>query len=138
MVYVAGAIAARLATVLCAVTIALPYALRRGRLSRGLGLAQKHELPYLRRLWPHFWIGYAILALALLHAGTVMGAMGRVNAAGIVAATAAFFLLVLEVVVGLTLKDETLAERAWLRRLHFWTMAGFAAALLVHLVLNGV
>jgi hypothetical protein len=133
--YFLGSIAGRLATVLCLLVIALPYALRRGRLSRGLGLGQEHATPYMRRLWPHFWVGYVILALSTLHAG--MSAMGRANSAGIWAATVAFFLLVFEVVVGLSLKDESLPKRRPWRRLHFWTMTGFVAALGLHVWLNG-
>jgi hypothetical protein len=134
--YFVGSIAGRVAAVLCVLVIALPYALRRGPLSRGLGLAQEHAKPYLRRLWPHFWVGYGILALSTLHAGTVMSAMRRANPTGIWAATAAFFLLVFEVVLGLSLKDESLLVRRPWRRLHFWTMAGFVAALGMHLWLN--
>ena len=133
-VYFVGALAGRIATVLCVLVIALPYLLRRNRLSRGLGLAQDHAAPYLRRLWPHFWLGYAILALSTLHAGTV--AMKRANSAGVWAATAAFFLLLFEIMLGLTLKEEQLSSRRPLRQLHFWTMAAFVAALGVHLWMN--
>jgi hypothetical protein len=119
------------------VVVALPYLLRRNRLSRGLGLAQGHARPYLRRLRPHFWVGYFILGLSVVHAGTVMGAMGRANGIGIVPATGAFFLLLFEIALGLNLKDTRLATRRPVRRLHFWTMVGFAGALGLHLWLNG-
>jgi hypothetical protein len=137
LVYFIGSLAGRVATALCVLAIALPYLLRRNRLTRGLGLAQEHATPYLRRLWPHFWIGYVILALSTVHAGTVMGAMRRANSVGILAATGAFFLLVLEIVLGLTLKDERLPVRRPLRRLHFWTMAALVGALGLHMWLNG-
>jgi hypothetical protein len=137
IVYFIGSLAGRVATVLCAVTITLPYLLRRNRFSRSLGLAQEHAAPYLRRLWPHFWVGYAILALTVVHMGSVMGAMGRAKGAGIWAATGALFLLLLEVAQGLNLKDESLSARKSARRLHFWTMAGFVAALGLHLWWNG-
>lgn len=136
IVYLIGSLAGRIATVLCAVAIALPYLLRRNRLSRGLGFAQEHAAPYLRRLWPHFWVGYLILALSVVHMGSVMGAMGRANGAGIWAATTALFLLLIEILQGLNLKDETLPARRPARRLHFWTMAGFVAALGLHLWWN--
>ena len=135
--YFIGSLAGRIATVLCVAVIALPYLLRRNRLSRGLGLAQEHAAPYLRRLWPHFWVGYLILALSLVHAGSVMGAMARANPAGIWAATVAFFLLLLEIAQGLNLKDEGLSARRGARRLHFWTMAGFVTAMGLHLWWNG-
>ncbi len=137
ILYFIGGMAGRVATVLCLLVIALPYLLRRNRVSRGLGLAQEHAVPYLRRLWPHFWVGYVILALSTVHTGTVMGAMGRANSAGIWAATGAFFLLVFEIVLGLNLKEERLPVRRPLRRLHFWTMAVFVVALGLHLWLNG-
>jgi hypothetical protein len=137
IVYFIGSLAGRVATVLCVLVIALPYLLRSNRLSRGVGLAQEHATPYLRRLWPHFWVGYFILALSTVHAGTVMRAMGRANSAGILAATGAFFLLLFEIALGLNLKDERLPVRRPMRRLHFWTMVGFAGALGAHLWLNG-
>ncbi len=137
ILYFIGSVAGRFATLLCVVAIALPYLLRRNRLSRGLGLAQEHAAPYLRRLWPHFWVGYLILGLTLVHAGTVMGAMGRANGAGIWAATGAFFLLLFEVIVGLSLKDARTLSRRLLRRIHFWVMAGFVGALGLHLWWNG-
>ena len=81
--------------------------------------------------------GCVILALSMVHAGTVPRAMGRANSIGILAATGAFFLLLLEVVLGLSLKDEGVSGRRLLRRAHFWTMAVCVAALPVHLWLNG-
>jgi hypothetical protein len=134
--YLVGGLAARIGTVLCVALILLPYVLRRNRLSRGIGLAPEHNVPYLRRLWPHFWIGYVVLALSMLHAGTVMPAMGRAKSAGIWAATAAFFLLLFEVVLGLSLKEADLSPRRPMQRLHFWMMVGFVSALGMHLWWN--
>jgi hypothetical protein len=136
-VYLIGSLAGRVATALCVLVIALPYLLRRNRLSRGLGLAQEHAAPYLRRLWPHFWAGFVILALSTVHAGTVMRAMARANSVGILAATGAFFLLLFEIALGLTLKEKGVRARRLLRELHFWTMAAFVSALGLHLWLNG-
>ena len=134
--YASGSVAARVSVLLCVLSIVLPYLLRRNRLSRGLGFAQEHASPYLHRLWPHFWSGYSILALSTLHAGTVMRAMGRANANGILAATAAFFVLVFEIAVGLTLKQDGLPQRRPLRRLHFWMMTIFVVTLGLHLWWN--
>jgi hypothetical protein len=136
LLYVVGSVAARVATVLCVVVIAIPYLLRRNRLSRGLGLAREHAVPYLRRLWPHFWVGYLILALSFVHAGTAMRATRHAVSAGIWAATGAFFLLLAEVVLGLSLREEGLTIRKPLRRIHFWTMVSFVGLLGVHLWLN--
>ena len=55
---------------------------------------------------------------------------------GILAATAAFFLLLAEVVVGLTLRETLPTTRRPLRRIHFWIMIVFAVALTIHLWLN--
>src|SRR3974390_3294051 len=109
--YFLGSLAGRVATLLCVLVILLPYVLRRSRFSRGLGFAQEHATPYLRRLWPHFWLGYAILALSTLHAGSVSRAMARANGAGIWAATVAFFLLVFEVAAGVGLEEAGVAAR---------------------------
>jgi hypothetical protein len=135
-VYLIGSLAGRVAAMLCVVVIALPYLLRRNRLSRGLGLAQEHAPPYLRRLWPHFWVGYLVLGLSTLHAGTVARALGRANGTGILAATAAFFLLWFEIVLGLSLRDEALAARRSMRRIHFWIMAALVGSLGIHWWLN--
>lgn len=137
IVYFIGSLSGRIATVLCVLVVALPYLLRRNRVSRGLGLAQEQAAPYLRRLWPHFWVGYVILALSVVHVGSVMGAMGRANAAGIWAATVAFFLLLLEITLGLNLKNPQVSSRRSLRRSHFWIMVGFMGALGLHLWWNG-
>lgn len=137
LVYVMGSVAARIAVVLCVLVIALPYLLRRGRLSRGLGVAREDSVPYLRRLWPHFWTGYFASGLTMVHVGASMRAMGRANAAGIWAATAALLLLVFEVVVGLSLREGGQRAKKALRRVHFWIMICFASLLASHLWLNG-
>jgi hypothetical protein len=134
--YLLSSIAGRVAVVLCAFAILLPYVLRRSRLSRTLGFAQDNASPYVHRLWPHFWLGYLILAFSIVHAGTVMAAMARANQAGLWAATVALFLLVLAVMFGLSLKDVGLTGRTLIRRLHFWTMAAVVVSLAVHLWLN--
>ena len=82
-------------------------------------------------------MGYAIAALTVVHVGMVTGAMGQANVAGIWAATVAFLLMVLEIVVGLSLRAEQTAARKPLRRFHFWVMTAFAASLGIHVLLNG-
>jgi len=134
--YLIGGLAARTATVLCPFVAALPYLLRRNRGSRRTGLTPAKPAPHLPRLWPHFWMGYSILALALVHASLAMPPRARTNPVGILAATAAFFLLLGEVVVGLTLRETRPTTRRPLRRIHFWIMIVFAGALSIHLCLN--
>lgn len=136
IVYLAGSLAARLATVLCVVVIALPYLLRRSWLSESLHISRHGATPYRQRLWPHFWLGYAVLGLSLLHAGTVTEAMGRTSQLGIVAAASAFLLLLFEIVLGLKLKGTRGSLRRQLRWIHFWSMVMLSGSLLLHLVLN--
>jgi hypothetical protein len=134
--YTISIVAGRVAVVFCGFTILLPYVLRRNRVSQILGLGQQNAAPYLQRLWPHFWLGYLILAFSIVHAGTVMAAMSRANQAGVWAATVALFLLMLEVMLGLFLKEIHASGRIFLRRLHFWNMATVVMLLAAHLWLN--
>lgn len=135
--YVINSLAARSATVLCLLVAALPYLLRPSQLSRRIGLAQGNPARYLPRLWPHFWTGYLSLALSFVHASLAMPPKARTSPVGILAATTALFLLLGEVAVGLTLKEDRTTTRGPLRRIHFWIMMGFAGALTIHLWLNG-
>ena len=57
-----------MATILIAAQIVLPYLLRPSGLSRVLGLARQRGSAYLRRLLPHYWIGYLLLVLSAAHA----------------------------------------------------------------------
>jgi hypothetical protein len=135
--YLISSSAARSAAVLCLFVAALPYLLRRNWRSRRIGRSQANPAPYRVRLWPHFWMGYLLLALSSLHASLAMQPKARTNPVGMLAATAAFFLLLGEVVVGLTLKEDRTTTRRPLRRIHFWIMIVLAGALTIHLWLNG-
>jgi hypothetical protein len=88
-------------------------------------------------MWPHYSLGYALLALVLTHTSFVIGpVMGRTDATGIRAATLALCVLFLQVASGLTLKGRT-GNRLQLRRWHFWSMLGFLALVATHLWRNG-
>lgn len=88
------------------------------------------------RMWPHYWLGYVLVALVLAHTSFVMGpAMGRSDTTGIWAATLALCLLFVQVGLGLTLKSG--ANRIQSRRWHFWSMIGFIGLVLTHLLRNG-
>src|SRR5579872_92430 len=134
--YLVGSVAARIATVLCVIVIALPYGLRRNRVSEWLGIQPRAGVSYRARMWPHFWMGYVILALSIAHVGLAMSAMGRANPTGILAATAAFFLLLFEIALGLTLRKPSAASRKSLLRIQFWMMVAFLAMLAVHVWLT--
>jgi hypothetical protein len=123
------------------ITIALPYIIRtslRNTAAQSPTGSSPPRLPNRRtKLWPHYWLGYALLALVLVHTFFVMGpVMGRSNATGIWAATLALCLLFLQIGLGLMLKDGTSNQRQ-IRRLHFWSMIGFIALVLTHLTRNG-
>lgn len=88
-------------------------------------------------MWPHYGLGYALVALIMMHTSFVMGrAMVRSDPTGIWAATLALFILLLQVRLGLQLKSG-LNDQRNLRRWHFWSMIGLVGLVLTHLVRNG-
>lgn len=88
------------------------------------------------RMWPHYWLGYALAALVLAHTSLVGAAMERSDAIGIWAATLALGFLFLQVGFGLILKAGSRRQRQ-LRRWHFWSMISFIGLLVVHIARNG-
>jgi len=127
-----------IATLLVAGEVLLPYLLRRSRLSVWLGIAEGFAQPYLVRMWPHYWAGYMLLALALAHAWVPMqaGYARHANATGLWMATAAFVALLLQVVLGFALQDTKLTTRATVRRWHYWLMVAIVGGVAVHIWLN--
>jgi hypothetical protein len=113
---------------LTGVTIALPYVLRR-------------RPEYLARLRPHYWIGFTLAGLSLLHAGLAMSSTptpgGGDWAAGIWVATGAMLLVFGQVALGAGLRTLHGEARRQRRRLHFAVMALLVAGGLAHVVLNG-
>lgn len=109
-------------------TFCLPFFMRRMRSKK----------PYLKRLWPHYWLGYALLAAALTHAWMSMrrGDMRGLSMAGLWLATGALFLIMWQVSVGLLLRVPEQGGRRALRRTHFWSMLLIGALLAAHIVLN--
>ena len=128
-----------IATLLIATEILLPYLLRRSRLSEWLGVAEGFAKPYLVRMWPHYWAGYALLVLSLMHAWVPMraGYARGANALGLSIATAALGALLSQAVLGLALHDAKVQSRAGLRRSHYWLMVAIAAGVAAHIALNG-
>ena len=118
----------------------LPYLLRipNPRSAPTQNVATLFEpLPSFRtRLWPHYWIGYTLLVLVLMHASFVMGpAMARSDPTGIWAATLALFLLFFQLGIGLVLKEGSEHQRQF-KRFHFWIMIVFCALVGTHLLTN--
>jgi hypothetical protein len=128
----------RIACLLTAVGILLPYLLRPTRVSQALGFAPRHDLPYLRRMWPHYWTGYLSLGLSFYHAWVSMafGRIPRTSLAGLWLATFALFLLFVQLLLGLVLQKARGAP-AIARRLHFWSMVEIFVLVLAHIALNG-
>src|SRR5215468_7147994 len=119
---------------LTGVTVALPYLVRR-RAAAGNG-------SYLDRLRPHYWIGFTLAGLSLVHAGLSMSAApvpgGADWAVGIWVATGAVLLVFGQLSIGLGLRRPGVGpDRRRRLRLHFVTMTLLVAAGLAHVVLNG-
>lgn len=128
-----------IATILIAMEILLPYLLRRSRLSEWLGMAEGFSRPYLQRMRPHYWAGYALLVLSMAHAWVPMqaGFARRANVIGLWIATLALCALLLQALLGLVLQDSKLQLRALTRRWHFWLMVVIGITVALHVWLNG-
>jgi hypothetical protein len=122
-----------MAAILTGFEILLPYLLRSAWLRPTDGATG-----YLTRMWPHYWVGYLLLALSFVHASVLMGGpMVRANTAGITFATLAFCLLCVQVLLGLALQPGRTQNRRIIRRFHFWLMIVLSGSLIVHIWLNG-
>lgn len=121
------------------VEVALPYLLRESvRKQSATSCAERAgRLVSLReKMWPHYWLGYGLAALVLVHSSSVMGpAMGRADAVGIWAATLGLCALFLQIGLGLLLRSRGDNQRQT-RRWHFWSMLGLVGMVAVHLIQN--
>jgi hypothetical protein len=110
-----------LIVVLAAITVPLPYLVRGRRLApQGWGLG------YLQRLGPHYWIGYTIAGLTVLHATFAMSGPIRGGGAyltGLWIATAGLLLAFGQVGLGMRLRELRGTGRLRLRRWHLGMMA---------------
>jgi hypothetical protein len=127
-----------LTSILLGAGICLPYLLRRTLLSQWLGAARSGK-PYLQRMWAHYWIGYLVVPLALLHAWIPMqaGQARGANMAGLWIATVSLLLVFLQISLGLGLKANVSSDRQRNRRIHYWVMLGIVVTVAVHIWLNG-
>ena len=116
--------------ILLIATILYPFLLRRGL----LGPVQ----PFLKRMRFHYWLGYSIAAIVMVHLWIPMsaGLAGKVNAAGLYLATAALILIFVQISLGRRLSWPKLSARRFVRRWHFWVMVGIMVFVLGHIVLN--
>lgn len=53
--------------VLIGLEVLFPYLLRRNRMSLLGSVEIGAGTPYLKRMWPHYWLGYLLLLLGLIH-----------------------------------------------------------------------
>lgn len=124
--------------VMTAVTIAIPFLLYRQlraspwRLKLGKGRA------FLQRMRPHYWLGYIIAAVTLVHVIVSMGAglSFGLNVLGLLLASAAFFLLFAQVLLGRSLRKPGVPSRRALRRLHLILMIAIVVLGASHILLD--
>ncbi len=111
-------------------TAIYPFLLRSGM----LGPVQ----PFFKRMRLHYWSGYSIAIVVLVHLWIPMSARlaGKVNATGLYLATIALIFIYVQVSLGRLLKQPKLAARRIVRRGHFWIMTGIVAFVLGHIALN--
>ena len=116
--------------VLLVATIIYPFLLRSGI----LGPVQ----PFLKRMRFHYWLGYSIAGILLVHVWVPMsaGLAGRTNALGLDLATVALCLICGQVMLGRQLRWPKLSIRRVVRRWHFWVMIGIVVFVLGHVALN--
>jgi hypothetical protein len=89
--------------------------------------------PYLKRMWPHYWFGYLLLLLSLIHTVVLIQARGLhgLHVLGLwLAAGGLLFLLVQSA-------GPSLVRRAPMRSWHYWLMFGVVIVVAVHVCLNG-
>jgi hypothetical protein len=96
------------------------------------------KTPFLRRMWPHYWLGYATFLVSFLHAWLAMrsGNMAGIDIPGVWIATVALLVILWQVGVGLMLRDPGQSSRRALKRTHFWTMALVAGLIVAHIARN--
>jgi hypothetical protein len=109
--------------------LGMPYLLRRMPGARS---------PYLRRMWPHYWLGYLTFIVSFAHAWFAMrtGNMRGINSTGVWIATVALLVILWQIAVGLMLRNPNESNRRVLRRTHFWTMTLVAGLIVVHIAIN--
>lgn len=117
---------------LLAVTITLPFLLRRR------GRASADRRPFRQRLRPHYWLGYGIAALVLLHAAVALSASGTALMAttGVYLANGALLAVVAQVFLGLMLREQSPRRTPVYRRWHLWVMMAIVVLALGHIALS--
>ena len=127
-----------LLVVMTAATLSVPFLLRRQFRGAQLRVKLQKGRTFLKRMWPHYWLGYSIAAFTLIHAILALGsgAGAGVNILGLLLASAALFLVFFQVLLGLNLRNPRLPSRRALRRLHFILMVSIVVLGLSHILLD--
>src|ERR1700684_1453823 len=86
----------------------MPYLLRR---------LPGAKMPYLRRMWPHYWLGDLAFFVSFSHAWCAMrsGKMRGMNMSGVWIATIALVVILWQIGVGLLLREPAQTNRRTLR-----------------------
>ncbi len=135
--FIAGT-AGWLAAVLVGAEAVLPYFLRTLPSALPAHATVRRPTPYLQRMWLHYWVGYLVVVLTLLHSSFVMGpSLRKTGSTGLNAAMLAALLILVQLLVGLCLKSGTAKSRQLLKRFHFWIMIALIVLLPAHVLLNG-
>lgn len=118
------------------IEVSLPYLLRNTTARTSPDGPPQRAASLRTRLWPHYWIGYALVALILMHASFVMGPAVRASdTLGLWSATLALCVLFVQVGIGVVLKSAPGNQRQ-VRGWHFWSMVIFSILLTAHLLRN--
>ncbi len=124
--------------VMTAVTISIPFLLHRQLRASPWKFKLQKGRAFLRRMRPHYWLGYLIAGVTLVHVVVSMGAglsLG-LNVLGLFLAVAALFLLFAQVLLGLNLRKPGVPSRRALRRLHLILMIAIVVLGLSHILLD--
>ena len=96
----------------------------------------KRTPPLVRRMRPHYVLGYSALAFAVAHAGLSMGAMSQTTSMSLWLATVALFILGIQTFVGASLQDPG-GYRRLLRGWHIALLVAIAGTAAAHIMANG-
>lgn len=113
---------------------ALPYVIRSGLPQAESDLSEKYRC----RMQAHFWIGFIILGVCLLHLIVPLssGMAGRAQTAGIIAAALAFVGVLIQVVLGTRLEKSLPLVRLPVRRLHILGLIMIMLLTGIHVIIN--
>jgi hypothetical protein len=125
--------------VLIGLEVLFPYLLRRNRMSLLGSVKIGAGTPYLKRMWPHYWLGYLLLLLSLIHTVVPIqaGRLHGLNVLGLWLAAGGLFFLLVQSAIGWWLQDPFLVGRTPKRSWHYWLMFGVVILVAVHVWLNG-